>query len=105
MAKKTALEQIKELDDQKKALTEEAKQEALDKANEAISDLKALGFNYRLTSGKNFASSKGSVSDGPCPYCGFETSPPHDGRKHRSQGDKKKAFTTTELKDLGLAKA
>ena len=35
MAKKTALEQIKELDDQKKALTEEAKQEALDKVHEA----------------------------------------------------------------------
>lgn len=105
MAKRTALEQIKELEDQKKALTEEAKQEALDKANEAISDLKALGFSYRLTSGKDFANSKGSVSDGPCPICSFETSPPHDGRKHRSQGDKKKAFTATELKDLGLAKA
>ena len=105
MAKKTALEQIKELDKQRQAITEEAKKEALAKVHEGLDDLKALGFNYGLTSGKDTAGSKGSVSDGPCHFCNFETVPPHDGRKHRAQGDKKKAFTATELKDLGLAKA
>ena len=105
MAKKTALEQIKELDKQRQAITEEAKKEALAKVHEGLDDLKALGFNYGLTSRKDTAGSKGSVSDGPCPICKFETSPPHDGRKHRSQGEKKKAFTATELQGLGLAKA
>ena len=49
---KSALEQVKELEEQKHALVGKAKEEALAKATEAIEELKALGFNYRLWKGK-----------------------------------------------------
>lgn len=39
-----------------------------------------------------------------CPICTFVTAPVHDARKHRGQGKKKHAFTTEELKELGLTK-
>lgn len=47
---------------------------------------------------------KGSVTEGECPICKFETSPPHDGRKHRFQGDDKKPLTAAELREFGLQK-
>jgi hypothetical protein len=40
-----------------------------------------------------------------CDVCQFVTSPPHDARKHRSQGKDKKPFTNDELVQLGLQKA
>lgn len=40
----------------------------------------------------------------PCPVCGFATNPGHDARKHRAQGDKKRPFTSKQLKELGLVK-
>ncbi|MER8567432.1 hypothetical protein NKH85_15720 [Mesorhizobium sp. M0924] len=39
-----------------------------------------------------------------CPICKFQTNPPHDARKHRSQVEKK-PFTAQELTVLGLTKA
>src|SRR5580658_35981 len=38
-----------------------------------------------------------------CPICDFQTTPPHDGRTHRSQ-KKKAPFSAAELTDKGLAK-
>jgi DNA-binding protein H-NS len=38
-----------------------------------------------------------------CPICAFQTTPPHDGRTHRSQ-KKKAPFSVAELTDKGLAK-
>ena len=73
---KSALEQVKELDEQKQALVGKAKEEALAKATEAIEELKALGFNYRLWKGKEGKDARGAIRDAPCKVCGFKTSPP-----------------------------
>ena len=103
MAKKptSVLKELEELDKKRQELLEEAKGEALARAKEAVHDLKELGFEYTLVEYKS--STKGLVSDAPCPICKFKTKPPHDARKHRGQDDKK-PFTAAELKELGLAK-
>jgi hypothetical protein len=103
-----ALEQIKKLDDQRARLLDQAKGEAMDRAQQAVSDLNALGFSYVI------ADSNGSMrgrrparqlKDAPCPICNFKTNPPHDGRRHRSQGAKKVAFSSQELALMGFTKA
>jgi len=38
-----------------------------------------------------------------CPICGFQTTPPHDGRAHRYQ-KKKAPLSAAELKEKGLTK-
>jgi len=69
--------------------------------------LNSLGFSYQLVDGKKGVSRKatGQIKDGPCPVCKFKTAPPHDARKHRSQGKKKKPFTPQQLAELGLGRA
>jgi hypothetical protein len=44
----TAIQRIKELDHERATLFEQAKEEALCRANQAVEDLNALGLNYRL---------------------------------------------------------
>jgi hypothetical protein len=100
------------LEAQLETKTERAKAEALEKANAAIgflrelgidneTILKELGFKGRASAQK---SNEGRPSkDEPCPICNFRTDPAHDGRAHRSQ-TKKKAFSTEELQEKGLAK-
>ena len=51
MADKTTIQRIQELDRERTALFESAKDEALRKAHQAIEDLNALGLNYRLVEG------------------------------------------------------
>ena len=51
MSDKTAIQRIKELDQERATLFERAKEEALRRANEAVEDLNALGLNYRLVTG------------------------------------------------------
>jgi hypothetical protein len=110
---KSAIEEIKELKAQLESKTEQAKTEALDRANEAIgflrelgidndTILKELGFRGRA---KAQESREGSPpkEDVPCPICNFRTDPPHDGRSHRGQ-TKKKPFTSEELEQKGLTK-
>jgi len=48
MSEKSAIHRIKELDQERSALFEQAKEEALRRATQAVEDLKALGLNYRL---------------------------------------------------------
>lgn len=45
------LDQIRQLEEQKTKLLEQARKEAVTKAEVAIAELNALGFNYRLTGG------------------------------------------------------
>lgn len=107
----SALEQLRALDEQRTAILESAKQEALARVNATLEELNALGLNYRLTQGGRRAttaasSRKGTRSVNPdraCPICGFKTNPPHDARAHRSQSPKG-AFTAKELTERGLAK-
>lgn len=45
----SALDRLKELDEERNQLLEGAQSEAMERASEAISELNALGFSYRLT--------------------------------------------------------
>lgn len=45
-----------------------------------------------------------SNPDKECPICNFKTVPAHDGRKHRSQSEKK-PFTAEELHSMGMERA
>lgn len=47
----SVLDQIRQLDEQKKQLLNQAKEEALTKATNAIAELREIGFNYRLVEG------------------------------------------------------
>jgi DNA-binding protein H-NS len=58
--------------------------------------------NGRRKSGGASVKAKGAQSE-VCPICDFQTTPPHDGRTHRSQ-KKKASFSAAELTDKGLAK-
>jgi hypothetical protein len=51
MTDKTAIQRIKELDQERATLFDQAKEEALRRANQAVEDLNALGLNYRLVTG------------------------------------------------------
>lgn len=103
----STMDQIKKLDEQRRKLLDDAKQEALEKAQRAIAELNSLGFNYTLNSSGRRGGGKGTrqMSDGPCPICKFRTSPSHDGRRHRAQGERKRAFTAAELSEMGYSKA
>lgn len=102
----TVLEKLRDLDEQRQALAEEARTEAMQQAEEAIEILNSLnGPQYYLASG---ATKKASVpkkqremKGGPCPICDYETNPPHDRRAHRSQ-EPKEPFTVDELEERGM---
>jgi len=101
----TALDQLKSLDSQRAKILDNAKSEAMGKVQGALVDLNALGFSYVIAESRKGAKrSARDRKDEPCPVCKFKTSPPHDGRRHRAQGSKKKAFTSAELAQFGLAK-
>ena len=100
------LDQLRKLDEQRTALLDSAKREALEKANGAIAELKSLGFNYRLVeSGRESSGGRKRIrntdpSKRHCPICDVDG---HDGRAHRGQGKTKKKFTAAEVKELDLA--
>ena len=110
--KQSALQQIKKLDEERAKLLESAKNEALTRAEEAINELIALGFEYEIvepargTARKTRTARKASAPDhspkGTCPVCEYATIiPPHDKRSHRSQ-TKKKPFTDAEPAARGM---
>jgi hypothetical protein len=107
LADKSAIQRIKELDEERTKLLSNAKQEAMDRAKAAVSDLNDLGFNYRLTTMDELRNGAGKSKkavrqkkDVPCSVCNFKTDPPHDARAHRGQ-KRKKPFSAQELKDKG----
>lgn len=106
----TVLEQLKRLDEQRAQLLDGAKNEALQKANDAITVLNGLGFSYSLVEGDAAPKRKAAGEKKPrakkdCTICKFGTDPHHDGRHpaHRDQ-EPKKPFTEKQLKELGLEK-
>jgi hypothetical protein len=107
MTEKSAIQRIKELDDERAKIFDQAKTEALEKAQQAVAQLNALGLSYKLTSvatkAKPAKRKEGATTEAPCPICAFMTAPAHDGRSHRSQ-KKKAPFTAAELKDKGMVK-
>lgn len=79
----TVLEQIKKLDEQRAALLDNAKAEALTKVNSALETLNSLGFTYSLSETAGKPKSKKPVDPTkPCSYCG---KPGHDARFHRAE--------------------
>jgi hypothetical protein len=102
---------IKELDAERTKLLNDAKKEALSRAQQAVSELNALGFSYSLAQravARKGTGRKGAgrvQADHPCRICGFQTRPPHDARRHRfSAKAKKRPFNAKELTDLGMRK-
>jgi hypothetical protein len=101
------LDRIRKLDEEKRKLLSEARDQALAKANQAIEELRELGFNYRLTEGSARSTSpERSAARKPqagaaCPICGFATEPPHDKRSHRTHPA---PFTDAELSAKGWRK-
>jgi hypothetical protein len=65
MTENTAIQRIKELDQERAALFEQAKEEALRRAKQAVEDLNALGLNYRLVAGTTPAGSKSAGKKPP----------------------------------------
>jgi hypothetical protein len=51
MVETSAIQRIKELDDERAKIFGQAKEEALQRATQAVADLNALGLNYRLSIG------------------------------------------------------
>ena len=96
---------IKKLDEERAALLAEAKKGALAILNEALQDLRDLGFEYNVTEGsvRSVKKRARTVKDEPCSICGFKTNVPHDARSHRTQ-DPKRPFTVAELQAKGLAR-
>src|SRR6202042_3757860 len=111
----TVLEKLKALDAQRAQLLDDAKKEALEKAERAVAELNELGFHYSVTESASPSFSETKVTsrkaasdapkrqarDLPCPICHFKTTPHHDGRMHRSQKTKK-PFSVEELMEKGL---
>jgi hypothetical protein len=60
VSEKTAIQRIKELDQERATLFEQAKEEALRRANQAVEDLNALGLKYRLVMGTGAEGNKGA---------------------------------------------
>jgi hypothetical protein len=109
VAEKSVIQRIKDLDAERASIFEHAKAEALEKAKVAVAELNGLGFNYTLTNGTGKLAKAGpgigkrTIKAAACPICEFQTTPPHDGRTHRSQ-KKKGPFSAAELKEKGLVK-
>jgi hypothetical protein len=106
---RSAVDKIRELDEQRAKLIAAAKSEAVKKVNRALKELNDLGFSYRLVADggrsrvvkKAKGRGKGRVKNGPCKICSFRTTPAHDSRTHRGQS-KKTPFTSQELAERGL---
>ena len=113
MAEKlSVLQRLKQLDAERNKLLDEAKKEALQRAEQAVAELNELGFSYQLLepgarrqATAEPGSKKGTrtVKDAPCPICHFKTEPLHDGRSHRTQ-ETKKPFSDEELATRGFRK-
>ena len=110
----SALERLKALDEQRAQLLEGAKREALERARNAIAELKELGFDYALIERSRDPLMQGQrreqfeteapkrqAIDVACPICGIITFPRHDGRAHWHQ-DPKRPFIAEELAEAGF---
>lgn len=111
------MEELEQLDRRREELRKQVHDEAHGRLKSELDRFNGmnLGRTYELRetgarSGRQASaeSRKGTRSvnaERPCPICGFKTIPPHDARAHRSQGEKKRAFTAEELSSKGMTKA
>jgi hypothetical protein len=100
----TPVQKLARLDAERAEILASAKADALQKANEAVGELNALGFHYLLCEeGEKPTGSKKGEQTGPCTICKFLTNPPHGGRTHKSQAEKR-PFTDEELSQRRLTR-
>ena len=103
------LDRLKQLDDERVTIIEAAKAAAFAQADEAVSLLNAIGYTCEIALAPEPAATPRKTprqvyTNGPCPICEFRTDPPHDARRHRSQGEEKQPFGDDELSGLGLTR-
>jgi hypothetical protein len=98
----TPMQKLVRIDAERAELFASLKSDALQKANDAVAELNALGFHYHLSEEAPKANGTHEPT-GPCPVSKFETQPIHDGRSQRTQ-TVKTAFDDDELKQRGYAK-
>lgn len=85
------------------SLRGEAIQEILGQRKVLDDQLKTLGFESGV--GRRPQGGRRVIDPTkPCTICKFITDPPHDSRKHRGQGDKKRPFTPKELEEFHMTK-
>lgn len=101
------LKRIRQIDQERHELVTVARHQALANVNKALDALNKLGLNYSLVAGgeKKSSAARRQVRDAECPVCKFRTSPPHDARAHRGQGDRKRPFTAAQLEERGFTPA
>ena len=107
---KSPMDELKHLDKRREELLGEVRGSAESNLRKALRDFNdlGLGMTYKLRVSGRGSGRRGTRqvnANRACPICGFRTVPPHDARAHRSQGDKKKAFTADELSAKGMQKA
>jgi hypothetical protein len=109
----SAHDELKQLEKRREELRAQLRSDAEAGLRQSLVDFNNLNFGvtYELREarrGRGQGSRRGTRqvnAERACPICGFRTIPPHDARAHRSQGDKKKAFSAEELSAKGLQKA
>ncbi len=109
----SAHDELKQLDRRREELRAQLRSDAEGGLRQSLQDFNNLNFGVtyelrELRRGRAAGSRRGTRqvnAERACPICGFRTAPPHDARAHRSQGDKKKAFSAEELSAKGLQKA
>ena len=67
MSDQSPIQRIKELDKERASLFEQAKDEALRRATQAVEDLNALGLHYRLVAGAAADGNKTAAKKPKCP--------------------------------------
>ena len=101
------LDRLKQLDDERASIIEAARAAAFAQAEEAVALLNAIGYTCEIAFAPEPAAAPRKTArpvrtNRPCPICEFRTDPPHDARRHRSQGEHKQPFGDEELMQLGL---
>jgi hypothetical protein len=99
----TPVQKLARLDAERAEILASAKSDALQKANDAVTELNALGFQYHLSEEAQKAAMTKGKPVGPCSICNVTTNPTHDARSHKKQ-EPKRAFTDEELKARNLVK-
>jgi hypothetical protein len=103
-AMSTATEKALKAKAEMESLFQAAIDEQLGIIKEAEQRLGELGYGAPTKKAGKTGITRQRDPNAPCSVCNFATDPGHDGRVHRSQGDKKKPFTAAELAEKGYKK-
>lgn len=100
----TPVQRLAQIDKERAELAASIKEAALKKANDAVTELIALGYHFELAERiVATGTKKGFPADTNCKVCGFRTTKPHDARAHKSQ-PVAAPFNDEELKSRNLVR-